>query len=398
MLNKIFNLLFFLIFCSSPLVAESIVNLSLPPEKRWVEIVNLFFEDDLREYAAMIDQSLSNAGLEDQWVREQLMNYGWSRSLKGDLKWFLELREEVKGIAKALKNRMGGETLKGFAEEDLFLLNMGYDFSTNCTTGVYKSERGPILFRNLDWEGEAFKHFVIETHFVKGDKLVFKSIQFLGQVGVLTGMKPYGYALALNYRKMPGATDSKMDIIQGLFTDGWCCSFYLRYILEHETDFKDAQRKLERTELMAPCYLTMAGMEQYEGAVIERGRNSFHTRFFSSVYENPKFLVQTNHDVPNNPEQGVDWAGEDLLLNESMGMGTIARREAAVEFLKEVGNDNIEGKLMELLTICEPVHNPLTIFSSVLSPHSNKIKFVTDSNRSRLPGTILLDCRLDPFK
>lgn len=373
-MNKKFVIFIFIFtsICFS-VFAEYQVNLSEKPEKRWVEIVNQFNQEDLRKYAAMIDESITKAGIEEEWLRQEIANYGWNRSLKPDFRWFLDLREEVKGLAKALKERMDGKTLKGFSESDLFLLNMGYDFSTYCTTGVYQTSKGPVLFRNLDWEGEEFKKFTFETTFYTEGKELFKSIQFLGQVGVLTGMKPQGYAFALNYRKTPGATFSEWNIVQGLFTEGWSCSLLLRYTLEHDSNFSSAKARLEKTELMAPCYITIAGIKQNEGAVIERGRDAFHTRTFSDPNENPKFLVQTNHDVPRNPDQDEVWAGDDMLLNETLGMGTIARREAAITYLKNIDNSNINTVLLMMLSAHRPVYNPLTIFSSLLIPFNNEI-------------------------
>jgi hypothetical protein len=146
--------------------------------------------------------------------------------------------------------------------------------------------------------------------------------------------------------------------------------------LEHDADYSEAKNRLESTQLIAPCYYILAGKSQNEGVVMERARNTVHTRSFSDPLENPKFLAQTNHDIPRPVDQDESWAGDDVLLSESLGMGTIARRETAVKFLETIDEANIDTELMLMLTKQFPVFNPLTIFSSVLTPFENKLEWI----------------------
>lgn len=378
-----FSLIFICILASNfSLFGVYKVDLSSSPENRWTALVNQYDKDELRHYAAMIDQSMIDVSdvFGYTWVRELIMSYGWYSTMDTDPEWFKDLRAEVKGLAEALKERVDGESLRGFKEEDLFLLNIGYDFSTYCTTGVYQSELGPVLFRNLDWEGDDYRKFAFEVEFEKNGQNLFRSIQFLGQVGVFTAMKPNEYAVALNYRKTPGTGTLGWEIVnnftQYVFKDGWSSSLLLRYTLEHEADYAGAKERLESTELIAPCYFILAGKKPGEGEVMERGRDTVHTRSFSDPLENPKFLVQSNHDVPKPADQDESWAGDDALLNENMGMGTVSRREAAVKFLETIDEANLNSELMFMLSKHFPVYNPLTIFSSVLMPIENKLDWV----------------------
>jgi hypothetical protein len=193
-------------------------------------------------------------------------------------------------------------------------------------------------------------------------------------------MKPHSFAMALNYRKTPGTGTFGWEVIHNLtqfvFRDGWSSPILLRYTLEHEKDFNGAQDRLEKTQLIAPSYLILAGIHQDEGVVIERGRDSKHTRNFSDPYENAKFLVQTNHDIPKPANQDENWAGDDLLLNESKGMGTVSRRESAKEFLEAIDENNLDAELMVMLGNHWPVFNSWTIFSSLLSPANNEMTWI----------------------
>lgn len=383
-MTSLFHRLLCIYICASSftLFAAYKVDLSSPPETRWHNLVNQYSQEDLRQYAAMIDKSINDANyvLGFTGIRKFIMTYGWNGSMDIDPEWFTDLRAEVKGLSDALRERMDGESLRGFKEEDLFILNIGYDFSTYCTTGVYQTCNGPILFRNLDWEGDEYRKFTVEAEFEKNGVQICRSIQFLGQVGLLTAMKPHAYAVALNYRKTPGTGTFGWQIVhnvsQFVFKDGWSSAILLRYTMEHEHDFQGAKARLESTQLIGPCYLTLAGTLMDEGVILERGRESTHARTFSDPFENPRFLVQTNHDIPKPNGQDESWAGNDPLLNESLGMGTVSRRNAAIDFLSTIDETHPQHQLLEMITSHRPVFNPLTIFSSLLYPEWNELKWV----------------------
>lgn len=380
------SLLFcFICILSLNLCSAYEVDLSSSSENRWTKLIHHYDQKSLRNYAQMLDQSMAEESyiLGFTWVRKLIMSYGWDALMEIDPEWFKDLRDEIKGLSNALKERMDGESLRGFREEDLFLLNIGYDFSTYCTSGVYNTSTGPILFRNLDWDGDDFKKFTFETEFRKDNEQIFRSIQFLGQVGILTAMKPDAYAVALNFRKSPGTGADTFELgniknfFQFFFKNGWPASILLRYTMEHETDYANARHCLENEQLIAPCYLILAGVEADEGVIIERARDSKHTRDFSDPFENPNFLVQTNHDVPLPSDQDANWASDDPLLNDSMGMGTVTRRNTAIDFLSVVDPSILNGELMHMLTSCWPIANNVTIFSSLLNPKENTLEWVT---------------------
>lgn len=391
----------YLIFCTlslciiSSLYAQNTftIDLSQSPGERWSQVVAHYDKQELREYAQTIDQSINTTipVLKIRFVRKFLNSISWHISHGGETnQWFEDMHKELQGLAEALKQKMDGETLNGFREEDLFLLNIGYDFSTYCTTGVYISEHSnhprPILFRNLDWNIDLFKKFTFEEVFTKDGKEIFKAISFLGQIGILTGIKSDGFAIALNYRK----TNKKDYIFQNtflanlksaLFNGGWSNSLLIRYSLEHDQNYDLAKARLLTTQLIAPSYITLAGTNATQAVVIERSRASTHNqRGFDNVYENKNFLVQTNHDLPIPTYQNEEWAENDPLLSGNFSIGTIKRRETAVSYLKQLShssvttdNRDIEQKLLHMLTTLPPVFNEQTIFSAVLDPSNNDL-------------------------
>ena len=103
-------------------------------------------------------------------IRKRVSNCGWN---KNEQELFNDIRLEIQGLSTALQKYLG-VSLAGFREEDLILFNLGYDFNAYCTTGVMQAENGPYLFRNLDWEGEIFRDFILEVEFVREDLTIFK--------------------------------------------------------------------------------------------------------------------------------------------------------------------------------------------------------------------------------
>ena len=54
----------------------------------------------------------------------------------------------------------------------------------------------------------------------------------------------------------------------------WPVSFLVREVLETEDNYPDAVKALQQSELMAPVYLTIAGVSPGEGCVLTRDRKA----------------------------------------------------------------------------------------------------------------------------
>jgi len=378
-----------------------VIDLSTPPSERWYGIIDRYSQEELRQYAKIINENIIETSpiLKSTLIRKLINSIGWGVSSNGNTKqWFYDLHSEVKGLSQALKQKMKGESVAGFREEDLFLLNMGYDFSAYCTTGAYldhsEQPAKPILFRNLDWDIDIFREFTFEVVFLKEGKELFRSINFIGQIGILTGMKSDAFALALNYRKSNDKDyffkNGFLENIQSaLLSGGWSNSLLLRYTLENDNDYNSAKRRISETHLMAPSYFTIVGVQEDQAAIIERTHTSYHQRDFYNRYENPNFIIQTNHDLPIPLYQNEEWADGDPLLSENSGMGTIKRREVAQKYLEtlsenslqssQISSNDIEASLMNMLSSTTPVFNNQTILSAIISPYKGHFIWNTHS-------------------
>lgn len=128
----------------------------------------------------------------------------------------------------------------------------------------------------MDWELPALQELTIEVDFVRGGHTVFTATTWPGYVGVLTGVKAGGFSVSVNYRRTPEGNESMLkqvakNMMLGL-AGSWPVSFIVREVLEQDADFDTAVASLKVSDLMAPTYITVAGIRPGQGIVITRSR------------------------------------------------------------------------------------------------------------------------------
>jgi len=70
---------------------------------------------------------------------------------------------------------------------------------------------------------------------------------------------------------------------------------YLIYkIVQEESTFEGAVKRLNETEVIAPAYYIVSGIKSNEGVVIERERRTINAYY--TLNETNWYLVQTNYD------------------------------------------------------------------------------------------------------
>lgn len=174
----------------------------------------------------------------------------------------------------------------GVAPGEVLLANCGYELEHfswvyGCTAGVrHVPGHGLTLVRNLDWAmdglGKATRIFRFTK---KGHEFV--TVGIAGCIGVLSGMVPRKFAIALNWappRDFPR------------FSYG--PTFLLREVLEECKTYEDAVYRLKRTEMSTSAFFTVCGAEEGQACVIERTRKDASVRSFEAPV-----LVQANHYV-----------------------------------------------------------------------------------------------------
>lgn len=252
--------------------------------------------------------------------------------------------------------------------------------------------------KNHTWQTtEALRPLVVELDFQREGKTVFKSVNFAGYIGVLTGIKPQHFTLVLKQRgkKMTffhnviylvahmhtQSLDERFSLdggfvgiirwLMGDRTASWA-GFLMREVLDQAPGYPEALATLATTKLLAPVYFILGGnaSEQVisiqislsfrvgvadiaellgtllQGAIITRGRNYADTWFLGrgSISQTATwYLIETNYDHWQMPPFYDD------------------RRTPAIHCLDATGNRNASLPALFDVLSTRPVLNKVLI-------------------------------------
>ena len=165
------------------------IDLSLPPEKRYVHLAP-HFQEHIHDLTSLFDDIVSTIPyFSDKW-KKRIAKFMFRR-LYDD-----EENREIAGISKAT----------GVEHHLLVAFNVLLDLFMGCTSGGVrtKDRQGNfkmLHFRTLDWGMDSLRKVVVELDFVrnKDGPVIASSVTYFGYVGVLTGVKK-GLSISLNFR------------------------------------------------------------------------------------------------------------------------------------------------------------------------------------------------------
>ncbi|KAF4521070.1 hypothetical protein B566_EDAN012369 [Ephemera danica] len=193
---------------------------------------------------------------------------------------------------------------------------------------------------------------VIELNFQKNQKTLFKTVNFAGYLGVLTGMKPKKFSLTVNERfKLNGGYIGVVEWIIGLRNQQWM-GFLTRNVMENADTYLEAQKLLAKTPLVSPVYFILSGAKPFQGCIITRGRNKFDIKALNPSEQ--WFLVQTNYDHWEKPPFYDD------------------RRKPATTCLTAQGNTDLISTLFNVLST-RPVFNKLTVYTTIMQNNEGQM-------------------------
>ncbi|KAJ6229491.1 acid amidase [Anaeramoeba flamelloides] len=329
-------------------VPKFIIDLDLPTNKRWDKVIDAYKNDFgvILDYVKTILNSYFGKifGSVIGTIAEKLF-----ASLVGT--GAVYYGKELRSIAKK----------SGFPLGKLFLLNIAYELCAFCTSIVGKGEEGLILGRTMDWEMPFLKKFTIELEFRRDGKKLYEATSWAGYVGVLTGSRPGVGAVSINYRIANRGT-IVTNLVKGI-QKYWPISFLVRDCLENCTSYSDLKTRLRDSPLMAPCYITLCGIE--DACLITRNRNSEEKNSIWN-YNEKGVIIQCNMD---------HWRTEpkyDIFFSRTRRK--LARR--LIENLEKEKFLNEETMWSTLYT--QPISNEITIYYTVCNP-------TTGSYSSRIP-------------
>ncbi|WP_299434294.1 C45 family autoproteolytic acyltransferase/hydolase [uncultured Aquimarina sp.] len=310
---------------------ECIINLDLPPEKRWV-----FLKTYKKEVNELL-QYYINDFVEADILFDSVNEYKERLVSKEYLK-------EIDGIA----------TICDFSSDQILIANLYYDllkFYLGCTAFAVYNGTEILHSRNLDWHTEndlLSKHSII-FDFQKKGKTLYKSVGWPGFIGILSGTKIGKFSLTLNAVSSNDSPEIATPI-----------SFLLRDVLGDCNSFQDAKYKIEQTMIMSDCLILLSGVKREDKVVIERTPKRFATRTTEEDYiivTNDYKLLQNSSSTGNMLQDTscgrYDNTQELLLKNIPLN---------DKECLKILQDDNI---MMEI-----------TVQQMVFHNHSGKIKLI----------------------
>lgn len=162
----------------------------------------------------------------------------------------------------------------GIKMSDFLVLNYLYEFEAFCTSIITKSADGTILHgRNLDFAyPDEMRDITFIGNFYKGGVHIFDGVLMAGVVGVYTGVKEGAFSVSENFRFQDKDFQSFLNNILTIFKGGKEISWITREALTTCSTFECALAYFVSTPVIAPGYLTMAGVKEYEGAVVSRDK------------------------------------------------------------------------------------------------------------------------------
>ncbi|XP_062864953.1 acid ceramidase [Trichomycterus rosablanca] len=343
------------------------VNLDLPPRKRWSEVIT----EKKNDLVSMI-QSIKD--LADALVPSGKLVDLVDRVLPMMIDTLpYPFNEEIKGIADASGVPLG----------EVILFNIFYEVFTVCTSIVAEDPDGNLVHaRNLDfglfmgWEvknhswiiTEKLKPLVVSVDFQRNNQTVFKSTNFAGYVGMLTGIRPHLFTLTMNERfSLDGGYIGILEWILGK-RDGMWMSFLTRSVLENATSYTEAKKLLSDTKLLAPAYFILGGNQSGEACIITRSRTHSIHPLELDIKSGRWYVLETNYD---------HWK-EPLFLDD--------RRTPAMKCMNQTAQANISVKTIYNVLSTKPVLNKLTTYTTLMEVSKGTLEsFIRDCPNPCMP-------------
>lgn len=331
------------------------VDLDLPPSKRWTGIIT----DKKADLVSMIE---AIKDLADSFVPSGKLIDVVDKYLPLILSTLpYPFNEEIKGIAQDSGVPLG----------EVVLFNIFYEIFTVCTSLVAEDANGNLFHgRNLDfglfmgWDlknrswtiTEKLRPLVVNVDFVRNNRTVFKSTNFAGYVGMLTGIKPRTFTLTMNERfSLDGGYIGILEWILGQ-RDGMWMSFLTRSVLENATSFEEAKNQLAQTKLLAPAYFILGGNQTGQGCVITRSRVLSLDIWELDRKQGRWYVLETNYD---------HWK-EPFFLDD--------RRTPAMKCMNQTTQANISIKTIYNVLSTKPVLNKLTTYTTLMDVSQGRLE------------------------
>jgi hypothetical protein len=330
-------------------IPKYIINLDLPPEKRWINLIKMYRTDILKVYIEM----------------EKIINSLYGNFIGSIGFWMIQKTINMFG-----DNPLYYYELKSIADElnipvnKIILLQLCYECFSACTSIILDDDtklKYPIHIRTMDWDDTFLRPLTANIKFIKNKKLVFEGTTWIGYVGILTGVKPNIGSVSINYRRTKNGSiwTNICNTIQFKFPIG----YLVRECLTNCTSYENFKHCLETTDIIAPCYIIITGTESKSGAVIIRDTSTYKTY---KLNDKKTHICQTNIDPIDLSVDG----NINILWSVEKHSKALSLCESLLASLPELSqcNNIIDPEKIIKYFLKHAILNNDSIYANVMSP------------------------------
>jgi len=347
------------------------INLDLPPRQRWKNAYEKMYGDaylanEMKVYSRNIKKVLSDTGCDDKCIMR--LNAAYKMRYPDYYEELVGISEFVKVLNFTLEEIVAAQYRYELAIMQLDPTVGEYDLPVEgmgCTSVLTCNSDNVVLHgRNLDWsDSKHFAQTMFRINATRNGKLIFQSDQLIGNVGVLTGVRPGGFSMSINARrKAPYPTlEQFLSCVETVPLQPILTGF--RYYIENFETYDDLFKNITNHPSCAPRYSIIGGVGG-KGArlqhILSDDYPSYQVNILKEELEcndNSWFVAQCNSDFDVVPSPTVD-----------------ERRYAVMtELNKEQRSHASTGVgLFHAMTI-EKVKNVKTVHTSIMCPVNGSI-------------------------
>lgn len=297
-----------------------IINLDLPIEKRYENVVKLF---DVKK----LSQCFNNI-YESFLPKIPMVNNMISLSIKANKKKIM-YKDEVKYWSNILD----------LPFHKIMIVQLLLELYSGCTTAVHQNK----MYRVVDSDFDFLKEFTYQVKFINNSGYLYDAICWLGNIGVFTA-KNTEYSIAINQRKIQ--CKSSFEYVKSLFTKYsnaistyWPVSYIVRHIFENKLSKFETFNMLNGQASICPTFFILNYFDSSQSPVI------FERQMKNSLRITHEYVIQCNSD--------------NSLTSENIHFS-----KERTEYVK---NLILEGKSLDKMFNESPTLNSRSIYSCVLS-------------------------------
>lgn len=309
-----------------------IINLDLTPGERWRDLIIRYKSKCLVAHRS---------------IEELLTNIPLGTTIQGLATWLVTAadyansvlhRDELQCIADILEQPF----------EKVVLAQLIYEMCACCTSAVFQYNGNATHYRTMDWGMDFLRDLTVELDFQRKGKTVFLAVSWVGYIGIMTGMLPEKYSIALNFRT---SNCNILGNVRRALTMSWPVGYLFRHVLESEYSCDMAVDTFKTAYLVSPCYITICSVDIAKSCVIVRDPNDLITvRPFNSA------CIQANVDDIDTvtPADNILYSRERCRMAQTIITNIIPKCHKLDDIFKAFDKN--------------PITNDLTIYRVIMIP------------------------------